>query len=126
MGNAIKFTDTGEIVLEARQETRSRNEITLHFSVRDTGFGIPPDKQDQIFQAFEQADESISRRYGGTGLGLAICSRLVELMGGRLWLESEVGDGSTFHFTVRFKIPAPDQIPKKRPRPDGQLEGLRC
>ncbi len=125
VGNSIKFTDTGEIVLEARQESRSDQEITLHFSVRDTGCGIPQDKQKQIFQAFEQADESISRRYGGTGLGLAICSRLVELMGGRIWLESQVGEGSTFHFTVRFKVPAPDQIPKKRPRADGRLEGLR-
>ncbi len=125
VGNAIKFTDTGEIVLEAVQDARSKKDITLHFSVRDTGCGIPQNKQEQIFQAFEQADESISRRYGGTGLGLAICSRLVELMGGRIWLESQVGEGSTFHFTVRFGVPAPDQLPKKRPRPDGRLEGLR-
>ena len=125
VGNAIKFTDTGEIVLETVQESRSEKEMMLHFSVRDTGCGIPPEKQERIFQAFEQADESTSRRYGGTGLGLAICSRLVELMGGRIWLESRVGEGSTFHFTVRFGVPAKDQLPKKRPRADGRLEGLR-
>ena len=79
--------------------------VTVHFSVRDTGVGIPCDKLDLIFEAFSQADSTISRKFGGTGLGLAISSRLVTLMGGRVWVESEVARGSTFHFTAVFEHP---------------------
>jgi len=104
LGNAIKFTETGEIVVRAALESATRDTISLHFSVTDTGIGIAPDKLDLIFQAFAQADSSMTRRYGGTGLGLTISSRLVELMGGRIWVESELLAGSTFHFTVNLKV----------------------
>jgi two-component system sensor histidine kinase/response regulator len=105
VGNAIKFTDRGEIVLDARTEARDDGRLSMHFVSRDTGIGIPQDKQQLIFEAFEQADETTSRRFGGTGLGLAISSRLVELMGGRIWVESELGKGSEFHFTATFGMP---------------------
>jgi signal transduction histidine kinase/ActR/RegA family two-component response regulator len=100
LGNAIKFTERGEVVLEVVRESPSDRDLTLHFVVRDTGIGIPTDKQATIFGIFEQADSSLNRRRGGSGLGLAIASRLVDLMQGRLWVESEVGRGSRFHFTV--------------------------
>ena len=104
LGNAIKFTDQGEVVLRVtREAATSQEEVVLHFSVRDSGVGIPKDRQKSIFEAFTQADGSTTRTYGGTGLGLTISSQLVELMGGRLWVESEVGKGSTFHFTVNFE-----------------------
>jgi PAS domain S-box-containing protein len=103
VGNAIKFTDRGEIVVAARAEAVSAEEACLHVSVRDTGIGIPREKQGLIFEAFSQADSSTTRRYGGTGLGLTITSCLVALMGGRIWVESEPGQGSTFHFTVCFR-----------------------
>lgn len=102
VGNAIKFTDHGEIVLNIDVLSQTNRDVVLHFAVKDTGIGIPQEQQRKIFRAFEQADESISRRFGGTGLGLAISARLVELMRGRIWVESEQGKGSTFHFTVRF------------------------
>ena len=104
IGNAIKFTAEGEVIVQIEVQEQSEDEILLHFSVRDTGVGISPEKQDAIFEAFTQADSSTTRRYGGTGLGLAICSRLVKLMGGRIWVESEIGRGSTFHFTVRLPM----------------------
>lgn len=106
IGNAIKFTDRGEVVLDARPEAQNDGRLVLHFTARDTGIGIPRDKQQLVFEAFEQADETTSRRFGGTGLGLAISSRLVELMDGRIWLESEVGKGSEFHFTAAFALPS--------------------
>ena len=103
VGNAIKFTPEGEVTLSLDMEEPPGPDgaCTLHYAVRDTGIGIPPEKQRTIFDAFSQADASTTRRFGGTGLGLAISWRLVALMGGRIWVESEPGHGSTFHFTVR-------------------------
>jgi signal transduction histidine kinase len=101
-GNAIKFTERGWVRLRVQVESGE----LLHFSVADSGIGIPADKLQTIFDAFSQADGSITRRYGGTGLGLTISSRLVTLFGGRMWLESESDRGSTFHFTARFETPA--------------------
>ncbi len=106
VGNAIKFTAQGEVVVRVSEESASAGETCLHFAVCDTGIGIPPDRQTQIFEAFTQADGSTTRQYGGTGLGLAICAQLVGMMGGRLWVESEVGKGSVFHFTAHFATQA--------------------
>jgi PAS domain S-box-containing protein len=102
MGNALKFTEAGEIVVHLKLESATTDEVRLHFSVRDTGIGIPAEKHARIFEAFEQADSSTTRNYGGTGLGLSICVQLVRLMGGRMWLESTPGQGSTFHFNAVF------------------------
>ncbi len=104
VGNAIKFTQQGEVELSVCPEHAGGNRALLHFEVRDTGIGIPQDKQATVFSAFEQADNSTTRQFGGTGLGLAIASRLARLMGGRTWLESREGEGSTFHFTARFEL----------------------
>jgi len=104
VGNGIKFTEKGEVVVQVEVDSQSENHATLHFTVRDTGIGIPPEKQQIIFGPFEQADGSTTRRYGGTGLGLAITSHLVKLMGGRIWVESTPGQGSNFHFTGRFGL----------------------
>jgi len=104
VGNAIKFTERGEVVLHCAIESQEAQSIVLHFSIFDTGIGISPDVQERIFAAFIQADNSMTRKYGGTGLGLTISSRLVEMMGGRIWVESEAGKGSVFHFTVRFEV----------------------
>jgi signal transduction histidine kinase len=103
VGNAIKFTSQGEVVVRVQLDSRRDHELTLHFSVADTGIGIPEAKHSLVFEAFSQADGSTTRNYGGTGLGLAISSRLAALLGGRIWLESSVGKGSIFHFTVVFK-----------------------
>jgi len=105
VSNAIKFTEKGEVFIDVRAVSQSDRDVVLHFSVRDTGIGIPKDKQRLIFHAFVQADGSMTRKYGGTGLGLAISSQLVEMMGGKIWMESEPGKGSTFHFTVRLGLP---------------------
>jgi signal transduction histidine kinase/DNA-binding response OmpR family regulator len=105
VGNAIKFTSAGEIVIEVSTEgadAESDADVRLHLSVRDTGIGIPADKQKVIFEPFAQADGTTTRKYGGTGLGLAICSRIAEMMDGRIWVESESGKGSTFHLSVRL------------------------
>jgi CheY-like chemotaxis protein len=117
VGNAVKFTDQGEIVLEVRCEDQTDKEALLRFSVRDTGIGIPQDRLAMIFKAFTQADASTTRKHGGTGLGLAISSRLVGLMGGRIWAASKVGEGSVFHFLARFKPAAggPPSLPRTDP-----------
>jgi len=115
IGNAIKFTEQGEVVLHVETESRTHDDIHLHFTVADTGIGIPVEKQNLIFQAFQQADGSMTRKHGGTGLGLTISSRLLELMGGRIWVESELGQGSRFHFIVCFglqKVPARTIVPR--------------
>ena len=104
LGNAIKFTHQGEVVLSVTSEAPTTEGVVLRFSVRDTGVGIPLDRQAHVFESFTQADGSTTRTYGGTGLGLTISSQLVQLMGGRIWLESEPGRGSTFHFTARFGL----------------------
>jgi two-component system, sensor histidine kinase and response regulator len=104
VGNAIKFTESGEVVLYVGTESRTDDDIVLHLVVADTGIGIPAEKQADIFEAFSQADGSMTRKYGGTGLGLTISSRLVELMGGRIWVDSEPGKGSRFHFTSKFRL----------------------
>ena len=101
-GNAIKFTEKGEVVVEVSLEPKKDAGPKLHVAVRDTGIGIVPEKQRKLFQAFEQGDSSMTRQYGGTGLGLAISKRIVELMGGEIWLESDPGQGSAFHFTMGF------------------------
>ena len=116
VGNAIKFTDRGEVVVSVTPEAEAGEGTFLHFAVADTGIGIAQDKQTRIFESFAQADSSTTRRYGGTGLGLTISARLVELMGGRIWVESEVGSGSTFHFTLRLglqKGPPVRQVPRE-------------
>ena len=101
VSNAIKFTDRGEIVVRIeRTRPREDGRISLRFSVVDTGIGISPEKQAKIFRPFTQGDGSTTRQYGGTGLGLSICQQLVELMGGRIWVESEPQGGSAFHFVV--------------------------
>jgi PAS domain S-box-containing protein len=103
IGNAIKFTGQGEVALNIHVEAEEGDDRIIHFTVSDTGIGIPPEKQKLIFQPFSQADTSTTRKYGGTGLGLTISKRLVGLMDGNMWVESEVGRGTQFHFTVRFK-----------------------
>ncbi|MGM0645121.1 MAG: ATP-binding protein, partial [Thermodesulfobacteriota bacterium] len=110
VGNAIKFTDHGEIEVHAVVEEATPETATLHFAVQDTGPGIQPEQQDLLFQAFSQADASITREFGGTGLGLAICKRLVEIMDGRIEVESTLGQGSRFSFTIPFDLP-----PQSRP-----------
>src|SRR5262249_20008717 len=144
VGNAIKFTDRGEVLVsvglqiaDCRLQIERQEEgrpgagaegnlqsaiCNLQFEVKDTGIGIPPEKQQQIFEAFSQADSSTTRKYGGTGLGLTISSQLVHLMGGRLWVESEVGKGSTFHFTARFGLPQGPQVPSAPVRPARLLD----
>ncbi|MFY9803815.1 MAG: response regulator [Candidatus Acidiferrales bacterium] len=117
VGNAIKFTEIGEVVLRASLESQTAGDILLHFSVTDTGIGIPVHKQQRIFEAFAQADSSTTRKYGGTGLGLAISAQLCELMGGVMWVESEVGRGSTFHFTAHFGRPAAGAEAPAEPAP---------
>jgi two-component system, sensor histidine kinase and response regulator len=122
LGNAVKFTERGEVLLDVSCDQRSDHEAIVHFAVTDTGIGIPPEKHKRIFDAFEQADNTMTRRYGGTGLGLAIASRLVSGMGGRIWVDSEVGRGSTFHFTARFELIPNESLPV--PLDTARLEGM--
>ncbi|HEY6328393.1 MAG TPA: two-component regulator propeller domain-containing protein [Blastocatellia bacterium] len=103
-GNAIKFTDRGEVVVRAKVDSDSEDDVVVLFEVKDTGVGIPPEKQSTIFGAFEQGDSSTTRKYGGTGLGLAISAKLARMMGGKIWVTSKEDEGSTFSFTARFKV----------------------
>jgi len=141
VSNAIKFTNQGEIVVDVTAAAhgfraiepghehdtdllRHPEQWLLHFSVRDTGIGIPIERQHRLFKSFQQVDASTTRHYGGTGLGLAICKRLVELMGGRIWVESDTGKGATFHFTISTKATAATAPPNWQ-MPQPQLSGLR-
>ncbi len=107
VGNAIKFTEQGEVEVDVDLQSSGEDSVDLQVSVRDTGIGIPPDRQQAVFESFSQADASTNRRFGGTGLGLTISTQLVELMNGRIWVESEVGTGTTFYFTARFDVVDP-------------------
>jgi signal transduction histidine kinase/ligand-binding sensor domain-containing protein/CheY-like chemotaxis protein len=110
LGNAVKFTGRGEVVMQVAAESLEAGQAKLHFTVRDTGIGIPADKLRSIFEAFSQADTSTTREFGGTGLGLAICHRLVNLMGGEIWVESTPGAGSQFHFALNVGVPEIRQV----------------
>ena len=123
VSNAIKFTEKGEVVLHITRERLEGTQADLHFSVRDTGIGIPLEKREHIFETFTQADTSTTRKYGGTGLGLAIASQLTGLMKGRIWVESQVGTGSEFHVTLPFDV-RPNSESKLTPRHVAELKGL--
>ena len=121
--NAVKFTEQGEIVLTTRLIDKSEDRVTLQFSMRDTGIGMTAEQQARLFQAFSQADTSTTRKFGGTGLGLTISKRLVDMMGGEIWVESEPGNGTTFSFTADFGLGK--KTVKKRFVPSSDLKGLR-
>jgi CheY-like chemotaxis protein len=124
--NAVKFTDAGEIVVGVRVEALHDDRVELHFWVRDTGIGMTPEQIGRMFQPFSQADGSITRRYGGTGLGLTISKNIVEMMGGRIWVESEAGKGSTFRFTAHFGLLAPSPSQLRRTFRADDLQGHRA
>jgi len=124
LGNAVKFTNAGEVALEIRLEERTGEQARLRFTVRDTGIGVPEDKRESIFEAFSQADGSTTRKYGGTGLGLTISARLAEAMQGRIWVESELGHGSSFCFTACLEITEALTPPGPETAPDARLEGV--
>ncbi len=127
IGNALKFTERGEVKVRVEREEAMDESLSLHFVVSDTGIGIPAEKLKLIFEAFSQADSSITRRFGGTGLGLTITSRLVEMMGGRIWVESEPGRGSHFHFTIRFgaaSLPAVEEGESESRGPEAAFVGV--
>jgi len=124
--NAIKFTERGRVVIKIEGVSQSEQDASLHFSVADSGIGIPREKQQLVFEAFAQADNSTTRKYGGTGLGLSISMRLVRLMSGKIWMESEANRGSTFHFTARFALqnqPAAEERAESSD-PDATFPGL--
>ena len=110
LSNAVKFTEQGSVTIQVNGSEVDSDQFELHFQISDSGIGIPADKTSQLFEAFAQVDASVTRKYGGTGLGLAISRQLVELMGGRIWAESEPGRGSTFHFTVTLPIARITQV----------------
>ena len=117
--NAVKFTEHGEIVIAVHAQPLPDGYKQLHFSVRDSGIGIAPENLSRVFHAFTQADGTTTRKYGGTGLGLTISRHLVEMMGGEIWVESTLGAGSTFHFTVRT------QVAETPPSPEATLQQLK-
>ena len=121
--NAVKFTQQGEIVVSTRVKEKGEHKVTLQFSVRDTGIGLTEDQKGKLFQAFTQADTSTTRKYGGTGLGLTISKRLVEMMGGAIWVESEPGKGSEFFFNASFGLSS--KVARKRMEPSLDLRGMR-
>jgi CheY-like chemotaxis protein len=122
IGNAVKFTERGEVLVKVRLLARNATQVDLVFTVADTGIGIPASQMEKLFQPFSQVDASMTRRFGGTGLGLAICRRLVELMGGGISVESEVGRGSSFGFVLRLQE-STGHVPPARPA--GELRGRR-
>jgi two-component system sensor histidine kinase/response regulator len=124
VGNAIKFTETGEVTLRIELDSRNEDRTLLHFFVADTGIGIQPEDEERVFEAFQQADASTTREYGGTGLGLAISSRIITLMGGRVGLTSEVGEGSVFDFTADFGVQDVDTVQESVPHT--RLSNLRA
>jgi signal transduction histidine kinase len=115
VGNAIKFTSSGGVTLSVQRLSQDDDHATVRFTVKDTGIGIPQERQKEIFSSFTQADNSTTRKYGGTGLGLTISHRLTEMLGGRIWVESEPGKGSSFHFTARFGIGTEAKETQRRP-----------
>ncbi len=130
ISNAFKFTDEGEICISVRTRSITSDEVELLFCVRDTGIGLAPENRKRLFNAFTQADDSTSRKYGGTGLGLAICKRIVRMMAGEIWVESEIGAGSSFFFTAKFKLVSPQGVPLFRdsvgvPEEMDQLKNLK-
>lgn len=125
VGNAIKFTEHGEIIVSVEAGKKNRHATELIFAIKDTGIGIPVDKQAMIFDAFSQADGSMARKYGGSGLGLAICAKLVAMMSGKIWLESSEAGGSTFYFTALMQAHTPDVAARRLPRPLEELKGLQ-
>ncbi len=125
VGNAIKFTKEGQVALKVEIESRQAENTELHFTVVDTGIGIPKEKQEAIFDSFTQADASTTREFGGTGLGLTITSRLIEMMGGKIWVESEPGKGSAFHFTVRVEASETQTPQAQSDLPYNLLHGVR-
>ena len=125
VGNAIKFTSRGEVALRVKSDAHEGEDLLLHFTVADTGIGIPQEKRESIFEPFTQADTSTTRNYGGTGLGLTISTRLVGMMGGKIWVESEVGRGSEFHFTMRLRVADPKAIEIGTIAPPEMLRGVK-
>src|SRR5713226_10553886 len=125
VGNAIKFTTQGEVALKVQVEAEDGRDLVLRFTVSDTGIGIAEDKREKIFDPFAQADTSTTRKYGGTGLGLTISVRLVRMMGGKIWMESEEGRGSHFHFTVRVGAADRKEIKVGSAAPPEILRGVR-
>jgi len=123
-GNSVKFTEKGEIVISVVQKELFRNEVLLQFSVKDSGIGLRPDQINTLFSAFSQADGSITRKYGGTGLGLAICKQLTELMGGKIWVESDAGKSTEFFFTAKFRLC--EKSHEDVVTTSNQLQGLRA
>jgi two-component system, sensor histidine kinase and response regulator len=123
-GNAVKFTEKGEIIISVALEERWQDEVTFRFTVRDTGIGLQQQQIDLLFSAFSQADDSITRKYGGTGLGLAICKQLTELMGGKIWMESEPEKGTAFIFTAKLRLP--ENTGEQTPKSIELLQGLRA